>query len=345
MRKGNLLGDQDFPWGYPAWLESSNSVTTLNYNTKSILEPNAAQVGPEDISLVACCGDSLLTGLGVTAHPSKLKNRIIAALGQFHISLLLKWLISGEHRHNTCISGGSNGVVSVGRLLKSCNPNLIGLNQRKTLLFSKGSDFNFARTGAQSNGLQDQVNRFIKKLSQRQYAQQKASWKLVYIWIGANDVFSKSFSTIKQTFEQHLVSSLQTLKMKVKNCIVCLMPLPNLAHLLVETNVTPERRVRILTKTALVNKILEKIAKEYTWNDELDFRVLWQPVPSDPMPIESQADLVSTLDSVHPSFMAQQLFAKCIWNNLFLKPEEKITTIKGVIESEWKKPDRHTIIS
>ncbi|KAI8925642.1 hypothetical protein BC831DRAFT_460066 [Entophlyctis helioformis] len=297
----------------------------------------ASTLRASDIKLLVCLGDSLLTGLCVTAHPSKVKNKVLATLAKAgSTSLILPWMVSGEHRHNTCISGGGHGVVSVGRLLKVFSPDIIGLTQHKTPLFSRGAGFNFARTGSTVDNLADQVVRFVTKLRQPEYRFLENEWKVVFIWIGANDVFTSKTGTIARTFEAKLVKALQSLKSLISKALVCIVTLPDLSKAHVAT--TEKQRDLIAQNSRIVNERIRQAVSNYMWNDTAEFRVVLQPIPADEISEEQYDKFVSRLDGVHPNFLAQQLFAKCIWNNMFLPAELKMTHFKELIQAPWFKP-------
>ncbi|KAL2914078.1 Lysophospholipase 1 [Polyrhizophydium stewartii] len=298
----------------------------------------ASTLSARDVKLLVCLGDSLLTGLCVTAHPGSVKNKVLAALASRPThSLIVPWMISGEHRNNTCISGGGDGVVSVGRLLKVFSPAIVGLTQHKTYLFSRGSGFNFARSGSTVDGLVEQVHRFVSKLRRPEFCILENHWKLIYIWIGANDVFSRPIDEISRTFEANLVKALQTLRTLVPRAFTCVLTMPNLSRAHVVN--TEKRRDLIARKTKLVNDLIRKVVAEYAWNDSEEFRVALQPIPDDEITEDQYGQFISELDGIHPNYLAQQLFAKCIWNNLWLPPERKLTRLADIIQAPWAKPE------
>ncbi|KAI8902327.1 hypothetical protein BC833DRAFT_573857 [Globomyces pollinis-pini] len=289
---------------------------------------------PKDIELIGCLGDSLFTGLGVTAFPSKWKNKIYQWL--FKYNKLIPWILSGEHRQNTCILGGGKGVISVGRLLKRYNPALQGLNTRKTRMFSRGSDYNFATTGAKSQNLRMQTIRMVRRFKRDRTTH---SVKILFLWIGVNDAFSKSHKSLEKTFVGDIVTALALIKTHLPNTFVCILPLPNLGQVL--KDVGSEKRTKIISKIKLINQLLWDVTNDWDFNGDYYFRVTFQPIPFDDLDnpeFLNMYPLISTLDDQHPSFIAQQLFAKCIWNNLFLKPEHKVTSIQQVIDSAWYEP-------
>jgi lysophospholipase L1-like esterase len=333
------LKGRELPWGYPQWIEQPQDPKTIvptGSSEELALETTSHQIVVSDIKLIACIGDSLLAGLGVTAHPGNLKNRMISRLGSSYVALLIKWILSGEHRHNTCITGGARGVVSIGRLLKHYTPNLLGLTQKKTLLFSQGSSFNFARTGATSDQLLEQSTLLIRKLNKTQLQDE---WKMVFVWIGANDAFGKTTKTIQETFESHLLQTLTNLRLSLKKTIVYILPLPNLCHLN-EKIVTKAEAERLEQRSSLINNIVHQMVKSY--KQDLDFRVKTVRIPIEPIPSESQVDLISAIDQIHPSFLAQQLFAKSIWNNLFVDEHHQQVRLKDVIQASWTYPSATT---
>jgi lysophospholipase L1-like esterase len=191
---------------------------------------------------------------------------------------------------------------------------------RKTLLFSKGEKFNFATTGATTSQLLKQAKRFIKSTNDSEY-------KMLFIWIGCNDVFGKSISMLQQTFERDVVKVIELLKHP--KLLIYILPLPDLTHL--------KANVSIIQKTRFVNEMIEKIAR--------DTGIIFIPIPTERIPSSSQKDLISSIDNVHPSFVAQQLFAKAIWNSLTLHgtvlktfSDTQTITLRQVTNEPYKHP-------
>ncbi|KAJ1334817.1 hypothetical protein BSLG_007972 [Batrachochytrium salamandrivorans] len=239
-----------------------------------------------DIKLLVCLGDSLLTGLCVTAHPSNLKNKLLATLSSSSTRApIVPWMVSGSTVDN----------------------------------------------------LTEQVHRYVNKLRRPEYSILENKWKLIFIWIGANNVFITKSDTIAATFETDLVRALQVLKSLVSHAYVCVLTLPDLsrAHIAVSTE---KRRALITSKTMLVNLCIRRAVSNYVWNDTDSFKVVLQPLPVDVIEEDQYSSFISELDRVHPNFLAQQLFAKCIWNNLWLPPDQKLFHLADVIESPWAKP-------
>ncbi|KAJ3305332.1 hypothetical protein HDV03_001625 [Kappamyces sp. JEL0829] len=305
-------------------------------------QPTVDTLLPHDIGLVACVGDSLLTGLGVSSQPYSRKNQFLTMMGNsFHATLMLNWAVSGEHRHNTCITGGSEGVVSMARLLQVYSPSIQGLSLKKTPLFSKGDAWNLARTGATVKDISGQVQALIRKL-QASPALLHDTWKLLFVWIGANDAFSKSMAAIERDFKKQLLQALLLLKAHVPKAFVVLLPLPSLSHLI--GDVSPEKAMDIKTKTEKINSIVADICQSYNWKTGPDFKLVLEPIPSEDISTSPEyssiqaEDMISPLDNIHPSYIANQLFCKCIWNNLFLGPGEKMNRLRDVVEAQWAHP-------
>ncbi|KAJ3000624.1 hypothetical protein HDV02_004309 [Globomyces sp. JEL0801] len=153
------------------------------------------------------------------------------------------------------------------------------------------------------------------------------------------DAFSKSHKSLEKTFVGDIVTALALIKTHLPNTFVCILPLPNLGQVL--KDVGSEKRTKIISKIKLINQLLWDVTNDWDFNGDYYFRVTFQPIPFDDLDnpeFLNMYPLISTLDDQHPSFIAQQLFAKCIWNNLFLKPEHKITSIQQVIDSAWYEP-------
>jgi lysophospholipase L1-like esterase len=328
---------QDYPWGYPSWMDDHQHKTIIS-PTELELEQRLPSVA--DVHLISCLGDSLLTGLGVTAHPSKFKHKILSFFGSSRGAMVLKWFCSGEYRQNTCICGGSTKVVSIGRLLQYYSPTIIGLNYKSTMLFSTGARFNFATTGATTSQLCNQTLRLIKKLQKSKYKIVNDQWKMVFIWIGGNDVFTKSTKQLQESYERDILAAIQMLRDQLQKVLVYLLPLPDLSHL--QYTLKRPELSKIEYKTMILNDIVKKIVRDYQ-NDSL-FVVKVVGIPMGRIPSASQKDLISSIDNIHPSFMAQQLFAKAIWNNLFLEPAEQLSSLKAVTEASWIQPVPSTLL-
>eukprot|EP00842_Homolaphlyctis_polyrhiza_P004474 jgi/Hompol1/5027/HPOL_000562-RA len=196
-----------------------------------------------------------------------------------------------------------------------------------------------AQSGSTVSKLAEQVHRFVDKLHSPQFRYLEPEWKLVFIWIGANDVFMSKTRVISASFESDLVNAISKLKALVSKAFVCLLTLPDLTRAHVIN--TEQRRRLIDRKSQLVNTAIYNAASRYGWNDSKDFKVVVQPIPSDALTPAQHAMFVSELDGIHPNIVAQQLFAKCIWNNLWLPPLQKMTSISSVVDAPWKKPGPH----
>lgn len=357
----SLLGDINQPWGYPAWIqqeeqevlveqrrqgtsllasnswlsqvlsEASLSITPQQLQRRTTVESVSAQ----DVRLIACLGDSLLTGLCVTAHPDKWKNIALAELPGLCCGSCLQWTISGEHRNNTCITGSADGVVSVGKLFKAFSPDIAGLTRSKTPLFSRGAGFNFARTGSTIYNLDNQIARCIDKLRRPGFMHLEGRWKLLFIWIGANDVFSTSRAAISRDFQHRLVCGLQKLKAVLSKTVVYVLTLPDLSQA-VKSNLVPQ-------KTILINQLLTNAVTDYDWNTD-EFKVELLVMPSEAINVEEYQRFVSHIDGMHPNFLAQQLFAKFIWNNLWLDHDRRLRTFHETINAPWIKPDDSSVL-
>lgn len=307
-------------------------------STQRITDPSISAtittLMPSDIKILACFGDSLLSGLTLTAKPKSMKNLVLNSMARNGIPVIFPWLISAEHRHNNCITGGSNSLISVGRLLR-CFSEKLTLDTHSTRLFSTGEGFNFAMSGSSIEHLKRQVLRFVKKLERTEFASMHTEWKLIFVWIGANDVATKTMQQISRSFESKLVASIKILKAKVSKAFVYIMTLPNINAIPKYTNAFT---AEIREKTELVNKIIHRVVSEYNWNDEAHFRVALQPIPQDIAPAEDMSNYLSHIDMIHPNLFTQQLFAKCIWNNLFAPDGSKVLNTETIMSSEWFNP-------
>ncbi|RKO85764.1 SGNH hydrolase-type esterase domain-containing protein [Blyttiomyces helicus] len=251
----------------------------------------------------------------------------------------LPWILSGEHRHNTCISGGAKDTISVGRLLRSYSPDLAGLNYYKTRVMSSGSGFNFARSGSTVDALTDQVTALVNKLARPEYAHLAQKWKMVVIWIGGNDLFVRDSATITETFPAALVRALRRLKALVPNCFVSLLTLPDLSN--ARPGALPAEIESTRRRGRLVNTLIRSTVADYHWDCDT-FRVVVQPIPEEDIGAAEYKGFKSMVDGLHPNVLAHQLFAKAVWTNLFRAEGEKLTTYEDVIMSEWVRPGPDT---
>jgi lysophospholipase L1-like esterase len=296
------------------------------------------KVHPKDIKLIACLGDSLLTGLCLTGQPDTIKNRMISIISDYKIlNPWLPWFLSGEHRQNNCISGGGHGVVSVGRLIRHHAPDVVGLNSSKTGTLSYGSGFNFAQSGATSTYLESQVRRLVKKIgTSKEAIPKRDGWTLVFIWIGANDIFMLPKSKIEESFLPCLLRAVQALKSSIFKCFVCILTLPDLSN---SHPASKTHKEAVKERVKWLNEKIYSIETDYDWNaDSVEFKLSVQPVPDDDLTRAEYEGLISTLDHAHPSIQAHQVFAKCIWNNMFRANSSKLTKFVEVAKSEWKFP-------
>ncbi|TPX44326.1 hypothetical protein SeMB42_g03990 [Synchytrium endobioticum] len=321
----------------------SPSISTHNDNHLNIRE----FIHCRDIKLIACMGDSLLTGLcmadedAANSHIKSFKSQVLKFIGYRRVLLpLLPWLLSGESRPKTCISGAQ--IPSVGRLIQHQNPALVGLSYHNTFMMSKGGmdeSFNFAQSGATIDKLPGQISRFLKRLK-RCDKQVVNGWKLMFVWIGANDCVLKYDLS---SFEHRLVSCIQRIKQSTTKTIVSVISLPDLSCIQVYSRKSSSHttqkiaaiKQRIARNRQFINSVLQNVTHQYDWGDGSDFRICLQPVPvssSDFIPSEK---LISAYDHVHPNALAHQIFAKAIWLNLFRGDKEKLSSLDQVVLTPW----------
>ncbi|KAJ3417094.1 hypothetical protein HDV05_006953 [Chytridiales sp. JEL 0842] len=297
---------------------------------------SSTRIHPRSIKLISSIGDSLLTGLCLSSQPKTFKNRFISALSKIP---WLPWLLSGEHRHNNCITGGASNVISIGRLIRHHSPDVVGLDRRKTGLLSHGSEFNFARSSATISTLGDQAKKLVNKLSEYEAKMpNREGWHMVFIWIGANDVLSTpEEANLIPTFKTNLLKTVQYLRSSIDKCFVCILTLPDISVLARHGNGKTRKHLRKMVEA--VNETILSIQTDYDWSSGPNqFKLAVIPIPMDDLNESKLAGLISDIDGAHPSFQSHQFFAKCIWNNLFLLPKLHLRSFKDVALSEWRLP-------
>ncbi|KAJ3128711.1 hypothetical protein HK098_003703 [Nowakowskiella sp. JEL0407] len=321
------------------WPNSQLTNEIAAYATNTVNKPEttpvtASKLHPRNVKLIVCLGDSLLAGLCLTKHPETIKNKMISGLTKLGVSPWVAWLVSGEHRQNTCISGGASGIISIGRLIKHYSPQLEGLCDHKTALLSTGSGFNFARSGSTVSDLLRQSQLLLSKLQTPQYTSLQDEWKFIAIWIGANDIFLKSIQYIESNFKQSLLTAIQFLKSSFHRAYVCILTTPDLSSARPGLNSKQQQRTR--TKTDLVNRILKHAVDEYNWNTD-EFRVVLITVPEGNVEVVDYAGFIG-LDNAHPNVVAHQLICKAFWSNLFDSGSDQVKNFEQIKNEPWFQP-------
>ncbi|KAM9840221.1 phospholipase B1, membrane-associated-like [Aulostomus maculatus] len=126
------------------------------------------QLRPADIKVVAALGDSATAGTGAKA-------KTLFELKQEHKGV--SWSIGGD--------GTLDTVTTLPNILRKFNPSLKGFSKGRG---SRQKGFNMAVPGAKTSEIQTQITALIKAMKEHKGVNFDKDWKLVTIFIGANDL-------------------------------------------------------------------------------------------------------------------------------------------------------------
>uniref|UniRef100_A0A8C9R674 Phospholipase B1, membrane-associated-like n=1 Tax=Scleropages formosus TaxID=113540 RepID=A0A8C9R674_SCLFO len=149
---------------------------------------------PEDIKVVASLGDSLTAGFG-----AKSKNLLELTTEYRGVS----WSIGGDETLET--------VTTLPNILRKFNPSLMGFSRGRG---DRQKGFNLAVSGAKSSDIPAQVQSLIQALKDSEDVDFDNDWKLVTLFIGANDLcqYCEDRASLSlQNYSRYLQESLDML--------------------------------------------------------------------------------------------------------------------------------------
>ncbi|CAO3652256.1 unnamed protein product [Cunninghamella echinulata] len=179
-------------------------------------ERNAYHIRPQDIKLVIALGDSITAGFGMIS-------------GRPPFTTIL------EYRGKVFSIGGDQNEYTIPQFLSTYS-NTYGSPEGVTLPLSKGKDLNNAVSGAKVQELDQQVDRLLHHLKYHHPLQQtKNQWKLITLFIGANNICVLCTPPITRlpgladvdVFDQNIRNTLENLRSQVGKSVVNLVALFN----------------------------------------------------------------------------------------------------------------------
>ncbi|KAG1176438.1 hypothetical protein G6F70_005064 [Rhizopus microsporus] len=291
----------------------------------SIIHRDAYHLRPNDIKSVIALGDSITAGFGMMS-------------GRPPFSTIL------EYRGKSFSVGGDPGEYTLPNFLSTYADELKGSPEGITLPLSRGKDLNNAITGAKCQDLDQQVDRLIRVLKKKEYKDIRDEWKLITIFIGANNICvlcTPPMTTLPDlsaadVFERNLRSVLERIRQDVGKSFVNLVGLFNVsgvyeatrgdpyceliwdpAHMAICSCVQQDTKQRLAADKLIdeYNKRLQKLEREYKDKDKQTFGISYQPGFTQFDVGKYKQAYFSGVDCFHPN--------KCANQNMFSNPQEK----------------------
>ncbi|XP_011300169.1 phospholipase B1, membrane-associated-like [Fopius arisanus] len=171
---------------------------------------------PGDIDVIGAMGDSLTAGFGLFGsdiHTMFVENRGATALG------------GGQ--------GTWRDTLTVPNILKVFNPKLVGYCKSDAWTHQAKSEFNVAESGSMSEDMPFMAETLIKRIKNDARVDIKNHWKLVNIFLGANDFCSDMCwnPSAQATVENHrrdLVKTLRLLRDNLPRTLVSVVSTPHI---------------------------------------------------------------------------------------------------------------------
>ncbi|EDQ86680.1 uncharacterized protein MONBRDRAFT_38296 [Monosiga brevicollis MX1] len=255
-----------------------------------------------------------------------------------------------EFRGTVYSAGGDPDALTIGNFLKHYNPNLKGQATGTTIPLTKeGKGLNFAVSEARVHDLPGQIERLSAKLNTSEYAGVRDEWKLLVLFIGANDI-CECKSMTAEAFETELTTAMDMIHANFPKTFVSMMTIFNISDVwdvhsdkeycnvavpilhecsCLENNQTSLQRMDELGMQ--INQVTARVAAKYAALNDPLFTAVVQPaiqnVPLNTFPKDVVQDLLSDVDCFHPSLCTDQGFAVGVWNNMFQAQGNKSTSL------------------
>ncbi|KAI4460286.1 phospholipase b plb1 [Holotrichia oblita] len=154
---------------------------------------------PGDIDVIGAMGDSLTAGFGALSH---------TLLDLFRDYRGVSFPIGGEKTWRQ--------YMTLPNILKEFNPNLVGYALRASNTVERASQFNVAEDSAVSADMPYMAKVLLKRITTDKRVNIKEDWKMILIFIGANDFcqscFDRGTETILAKHKKDLLAVLRMLR-------------------------------------------------------------------------------------------------------------------------------------
>lgn len=190
-------------------------------NTQSPEPPTSVhRLRPGDIDIIGAMGDSLTAGTGMIS-------KIL-----FHLLI--------EFRGQTMLGGGLKDwrtYLTLPNILKEFNPNLYGYATANTLAKFRAARFNVAEAFAVTQDMPYMAEVLIKRLQNDPKVDMNKHWKMISIFIGANDVCNDMcyYDNLQDFLENHrkyLHRTLEILRDNIPRLMVNIISIPDIDNVL-----------------------------------------------------------------------------------------------------------------
>ncbi|KAM3919955.1 phospholipase B1, membrane-associated-like isoform 1-T1 [Leptodactylus fuscus] len=335
------FGLQQFPEKYTGWIHGGRSFECPDMSP-SIEPPTTADyVRPADVKIVAALGDSLTAAIGANA------TNVLQIPTEYR---QLSWSIGGY--------SNLSDLITLPNILKTFNPHVVGFAKRSTLSYKpaalEDAGLNLAVTGANTYELSEQVRRLIDTLKTLPGISFEDDWKVITIFIGANDLcdYCKDKTLFSaENFIQYMTESLDMLQEELPRSIVNVVQLFHI-HRLRQVNdhslgcvlqryfcscvIQPtENSPELLEIMELNHQFQERLERliqtSGRYDTKKDFAVVLQPFMKDIEPAVDQDGLIDysyiTPDCFHLTVKGHEQMARGLWNNM-LQPEGNKSLMK-----------------
>ncbi|ORX57533.1 hypothetical protein DM01DRAFT_1382070 [Hesseltinella vesiculosa] len=293
---------------------------------------DASHLRPQDIKLVIALGDSITAGFGMTS-------------GRPPFASVL------EYRGKAFSVGGDDNEYTLHNFLDVYSETL-GSPEGVTLPLSKGKALNNAVSGSKAQDLDSQVSRLVHQLQRPPYDTVRQAWKLVTLFIGANNVCVLCTPPLTRlpdladvdVFEHHVRQAVERLRRDVGYAFVNLPALFNVSqvyeasrgnpycelvmdpnHMVICSCIQADKQQRRAADLVVqgYNSRLKKIAQDYQELGDPTFMVVYQPAFTQFPVGKYKQRYLSGFDCFHPNRCANQVMATVLWNNMFSNTTEK----------------------
>ncbi|KAI8974686.1 hypothetical protein BDB01DRAFT_806093 [Pilobolus umbonatus] len=297
----------------------------------AIIDRDAYHLRPQDIKSITALGDSITAGFGMIS-------------GRPPFSTVL------EYRGKTFPIGGDTDEYTLSNFLSTYNPYITGASGGVTLPLAKGKEMNNAVSGAKSQDLDEQITRLVK-LYRTHYKAYKDEWKLITVFVGANNVcvLCNPPSTRlpgladADVFESNIRHVLDRVKDEIGKSFVNLVGLFNVSavyeasrgdpyceyifdpsHITVCSCIQDDKEQRKAADLLIIeyNTRLKKLELEYKHKHK-EFGLSYQPGFTQFEIAKYKQSYLSDVDCFHPNKCANQVMAILLWNNMFSNAVEK----------------------